>query len=118
MPLRVRTVRNTSSGIAEIINAIDYAVLNGASIINASFGSPDSSQAEEDAIERARGKNVLFIAAAGNEGNDTDDYPMYPADYPIDNIISVLSTDPTDHKGYQSCYGYETVDSGAPGEPI
>jgi subtilisin family serine protease len=120
MPLRIRTVRDTSSGIAEIVNAIDYAVLNGASVINASFGDYHFSQAEEDAIERARGKNVLFIAAAGNwyNGYDTDDSPIYPADYPLDNIISVLSTDPTDHKGYQSCYGYNSVDLGAPGEPI
>ncbi len=118
MTLRYNAGNDSFIGISEIVNAIDYATSNGASVINASFGSNNFSQAEEDAINRARGKNVLFIAAAGNDGNDTDDYPVYPADYPLENIISVLSTDPTDHKGYWSCYGDESVDLGAPGEPI
>ena len=124
--VKIMTLRCGATGVnlALSINAIDYAIKNGVNVLNASYGAfgPNAfSQAEEDAIERARGKNVLFIAAAGkgDPGWDMDEEdPWYPACYPLDNIISVLSTNPTDHKGYQSCYGYESVDLGAPGEPI
>jgi hypothetical protein len=89
-------------------------------VINASYGEHAYTQAEKDAIDRARQKNVMFVAAAGNDnpGRDNDDWAIYPASYSLENIISVLSTDPTDHKGYQSNYGDESVDLGAPGEPI
>jgi hypothetical protein len=104
--------------VTAIVNATDYAIKNGVSVLNASYGGSGFSQAEQDSISRALAKNVLLIAAAGNGGDDTDDSPVYPACYPLDNIISVLSTDNTDHKGSQSCYGDESVDLGAPGEPI
>jgi len=101
------------------ILGIEYAVDNGARVINASWGGYGYSQALYDAIEAARDAEVLFVAAAGNEGTNNDGpTPSYPASYDLDNIISVLATDHDDQISYFSNYGHTSVDIGAPGEDI
>jgi subtilisin family serine protease len=58
--------------------AITYAVDHGARIINLSIGGETTSTTEQNAIEYAASRNVLLVAAAGNEylsGNPTE----YPA---------------------------------------
>ena len=71
----------SSSDIAE---AIDYAVAQGADVINMSFGGYSRSQLEEDALAVAFGQAVL-VAAAGNDGVVNLPCPlgrdMYPAAY-------------------------------------
>ena len=105
--------------IADTISAIDYAANKGARVINASWGTGAYSQALYDAIQRARSKGVLFIAAAGNWSNlqwyDNDAIPVYPASYALDNILAVLSTDHNDNLSSFSHYGKMSVDIGAPG---
>ena len=51
--------------------------LNGVSdaVINLSFGGPGLSLPEADAINYAAKAGVLVVAAAGNRGTDTVDYP-------------------------------------------
>lgn len=72
---------------SDIAEAINYAVANGADIINMSFGGYAKSQVEEDALAVAFGQCVL-VAAAGNDGlwNEVacdliNARPMYPAAY-------------------------------------
>ncbi len=101
--------------VASEVRAIDFAIQNGASVINASFEGGEYSQAEYDAIARFRDAGGIFIAAAGNEGSDNDTTHYYPADYDLDNIISVAATDQNDALADFSNYGDETVDIGAPG---
>ena len=91
--------------------AIEYAAYNGADIINCSLGG-GASNAEREAVAYACSLNVLVVAAAGNDANDT---PMYPASYP--GVLSVAWTDRTDKKYYNSSYGY-TIDLSAPGSDI
>ena len=43
---------------------------------------------EEDAIRALRSKNILLVAAAGNEEQNLDTTPSYPASYNLDNIIA------------------------------
>ncbi|MDH3324754.1 MAG: S8 family serine peptidase, partial [Candidatus Peregrinibacteria bacterium] len=74
---------------SDIEDAIRFAVNNGADVINASFGGPTYSQGIKDAIQYARDNNVLFITAAGNYASDNDTTPFYPANYDLENIISV-----------------------------
>lgn len=84
-----------SSDVAE---AIQYAYMNGASVINMSFGGPTLSLAVEDALEDAYNQCVL-VAAAGNNGLcnqlgcpiHMNAQPMYPAALPY--VIGVMSTD-------------------------
>jgi len=101
------------------IKSIVYAADNGAKVINASWGGDEFAQALYDAIDYAGKKGVLFVAASGNDGQNADKYPMYPAAYDLDSIISVASI--SDVKGKLSGfsnYGAKSVDIAAPGENI
>ena len=92
MPLRYLDAFGSGS-IADEISAINYARVNGAKIINASFGGSTYSQSEKDAISNAGSAGILFVAAAGNDGTDNDSSHEYPSDYDLSNIISVAATD-------------------------
>jgi len=90
---------------------------------NNSWGGGGFSQALKSAIDRANTANILFVAAAGNGGNDgvgdnNDATPNYPASYTSANIISVASITSTGGKSSFSNYGATTVDIGAPGSSI
>ena len=100
--------------VADEISAIDYAIRNGAKIINASFGDFNYSQSEYNAIEKAKNAGILFIAAAGNSGKDNNRFPHYPSGYDLPNIISVAASTPNDTLASFSNYG-NTVDVAAPG---
>lgn len=97
------------------VAAIKYAVANGADIINYSAGGTDFSGEERAAIEEARRKGVLFVAAAGNERSNSDQHKYYPADYGLENIISVTAIDQSVAVLPSSNYGVQTVDIAAPG---
>ncbi|MGA2322215.1 MAG: S8 family serine peptidase [Sedimentisphaerales bacterium] len=111
---------NGSGSLSDSISGIQYAVSNGAKVINASWGySPGVPvsylQPLYDAIAAARDANVIFVAAAGNSGNNNDASPVYPASFDLGNVISVMATTNTDAQAYYSNYGLMTVDLGAPG---
>jgi subtilisin family serine protease len=121
MPIKVGNLDGTFIDSA-IVNGIDYAIYNGAFLLNGSYGGA-FSQSEQAAISRALGKGRLFIAAAGHGpsgGKDLDNClsPVYPACYPLDNIISVLGTIDNDDIDYRSNWGLTSVDLGAPGTEI
>jgi Subtilisin-like serine proteases len=109
---------------ANAIRAIDYftdlKVRHGLDIVatNNSWGGGGYSQALFDAISRAQARNILFVAAAGNESNDNDRRPSYPASYSHDCIISVASITSTGALSSFSNYGRTSVDLGAPGSNI
>ncbi|TSA41698.1 MAG: hypothetical protein D4R58_01095, partial [Betaproteobacteria bacterium] len=76
---------------SDAIEAINYAVAHGARIVTASWGGEAYSEALFNVISAAAAKNVLFIAAAGNDGSDNDLLPSYPANYPLDHVISIAA---------------------------
>jgi thermitase len=96
----------SSSGLA---NGINWAVSNGAKVINMSIGVR-ASRTLETAINNAWSKGVVLVAAAGNGGNTSK---IYPAAYP--NVIAVAATDNKDAKASFSTYGASWVDIAAPG---
>jgi subtilisin family serine protease/surface antigen len=102
----------------DAVRAVDYATRMGADVINASFGGGPYSQAMFDAISRANNAGVLFVAAAGNESNNNDLRPSFPADYNLPNVISVAATDHRDRLAGFSNFGRNSVDIGAPGVNI
>lgn len=110
--------------LAEILAAIDYALVNGADVINASFGSklgPWGQLAMQDALLAALAEDVLVVAAAGNQqptGNDNDVAPFYPASIDLPNVISVAATDRFDQLAPFSNYGATSVHLAAPGAEI
>lgn len=98
-----------------IIAAVEYAVENGARIINCSFGGYGESAALLDIFRLADQNGVLVVAAAGNESLNNDLLPIYPAGYDLPNIISVAAVDEDGALAAYSNFGVESVDVAAPG---
>lgn len=114
MPLRF--INSSGEGtVSDAIKAIDYATKMGAKILNNSWGGASYSQALYDAIKNS---NTLFVAAAGNDGLNTDNSPTYPASYDLSNILSVAAIDNKGNLASFSNYGVNTVDVAAPGVNI
>ncbi len=120
----IKYLDSTSTGrTSDALRAIDYAVQNGAMILNNSWGSNNMSQNLSNAIERARQKGVLFVAAAGNGDNhgrgiNLDLHPFYPASFNHNNVISVAASDTYNRLTAWSNYGGVRVDLSAPGSQI
>jgi subtilisin family serine protease len=104
--------------LSGIISCIDFAIARGAKVINASYGGFFFSQAEFDAVSRANNAGMLFVAAAGNESNNNDLLPAYPASFNLGNIISVAALDRFDRMAAFSNFGRASVQLGAPGVEI
>lgn len=102
--------------VSNTIEWINFAINNWAKVINASYGWPNFSQAEYDAIETAKDNWVLMVIAAWNNWSDNDWWShFYPSDYDLDNIISVASLGEDDTLSYFSNYWLTSVDIAAPG---
>jgi len=113
-----------SGYISDAIKAVDYFTdlktrygMNIAATSN-SWGGGGYSQGLYDAINRAKAKDILFIAAAGNDGINTDVTLNYPSCYNLDNIISVAAYNNSETLPSWTNYGATTVDLGAPGVSI
>lgn len=100
------------------LKGIDYATTNGARIMNNSWGGGGESATLKAAIERANDAGVLFIAASGNERNNNDSRPTFPANYNVPNVLSVAAVDSKGKLASFSNYGKNTVHVGAPGVGI
>jgi len=98
--------------------AIHYAVNHGADVINASWAGPGYSTTLRNAINYARSRGVVFVAAAGNAASDNDRWASYPAGYDLGNVVSVAASDRSDRLASFSNYGEQTVDLAAPGAQI
>ena len=103
---------------SDAIDAIEYAIDNGAHMTTNSWGGGGASQALQDAIQASGNAGMLFLAASGNSALNADNTPMYPAAYPQENIVSVNSTDRNDQLSSFSNYGLTSTDLGAPGSAI
>jgi len=106
-----------SATVSNEIICINYAVANGAKVINISYGSSGYSQSEYDAIKAARDAGVILVASAGNDGASNDNVIEYPASYALENVVAVANTDRTDHLDSHSTYG-GLVELAAPGTDI
>ncbi|MDP7013642.1 MAG: S8 family serine peptidase, partial [Verrucomicrobiota bacterium] len=109
---------NNFGSTAAIIAGVDYATQNGAHVINESLGGYGFSQAEFDVCAAAGDAGILIAAAAGNESNNNDSRPAYPASFDLENIISVAATTHQDLPAGFTNYGKTSVDLGAPGVDI
>lgn len=104
--------------VAHTIEAMEYARLNGAKIVNASYADREFSQAEKDMIAQLNSAGILFVAAAGNEGIDSDQTPSYPAGYDLPNIIAVAASNENDGLASFSNFGRVNVHVAAPGDGV
>ncbi len=81
--MSVRAVPDGDERDKDVANAIRYAVDNGASIINMSFGKGYSwdKKVVNDAVAYAAKKDVLLVHAAGNSAQNNDNTDNFPNDY-------------------------------------
>ena len=112
---------------SDAIQAIDYMtnlkIRKGLNIValNHSWGGPSFSQALLDAFTRAAKAGIISVAAAGNNTNNIDVTPFYPASFNTtasagyDSIISVAAIQSDGALASFSNYGRNQVDLGAPG---
>ncbi|WP_344193396.1 S8 family serine peptidase, partial [Kribbella karoonensis] len=110
---KVRPVKvlddNGEGSDANVINGINWAVKNGARVINMSLAGGGDNPVLHTAIQNAVAKGVVLVAAAGNTGASV---PQYPAAY--SEVLSVGATNWYGALTSFSTYG-DTVDIAAPG---
>ena len=108
---------NGDGYVSDIVDAFAYAKQKGAKIVNASLSGNSYSSALADSIEAAPG--VLFVVAAGNDGEDlgVPGNGAYPCEYDMSNIICVGASTQSDQLADFSNYGPQ-VDLAAPGTSI
>ncbi|MFN2510705.1 MAG: S8 family serine peptidase [Pyrinomonadaceae bacterium] len=105
------------------IEAINYVIDRkragvNVRVISASWGTRLPSRALEDVIRKAHEAGILFVAASGNDGANTDQFPQYPAGYDLGNLISVAALNRKDELASFSNYGAKRVHLAAPGANI
>jgi subtilisin family serine protease len=111
---------------ADAISSVLYSVNHGARVSSNSWHVFEDAQALYDAINTARSAGDLFVAAAGNDGVNTDARPNWPSIYVannhwgvgLDNIVSVAATDNRDGVASFSNFGLQTVNLGGPGVDV
>lgn len=115
----VRALDERGSGTdADLAAAITYAAAQGARILTASFGGGES-RAIREAIAAA--PQVLVVAAAGNDGLSNEPPApdrIFPCSLPLENVVCVAATGPTDRLAGFSNFGVTTVDIAAPGVDV
>jgi len=115
-PVKIMPLRVLEAGVGDdftIAEAIRYAVDNGADVINMSLGGYGYNQLLTDACNYAFSKNVVVVAAAGNEGMDVENYS--PASIP--GVITVSAIDVNNNLADFSNFG-SPVELTAPGVNI
>lgn len=112
MPLRAFAADGTGN-LFNVIQAIYYAVDNGAQVINMSFGCACNSAELNNALSYAAGRGVVLVASVGNENTLTKAYPAASS-----LVIGVSATNFDDTKAWFSNYGGANAYVSAPGAGI
>jgi subtilisin family serine protease len=108
MPLRVFDDLGNADAFT-IARAIRYAVQNGATVINMSFGMTSEFAVVKDAVEFAIDRGVTVVASAGNSDTNA---PQFPAGF--NGVMGIAATDLNDKKTTFSNFGKD-IDVDAPG---
>jgi subtilisin family serine protease len=111
----------TTANAVKAVNYItDLKTRHGLKIVatNNSWGGGGYSTALYNAIANAGAADILFVAAAGNNGVNIDASPFFPASYDLATIISVAAIDKLGNLASWSNFGATRVDLGAPGVGI
>lgn len=108
----------TNDTLESSIRSFRYAIENGAKIINFSGGGAKKSKTEEEIVRLAEQKQILLVAAAGNDGHDTDQLHFYPANYLFTNVLSVAALNSKNRLLSSSNFGMKTIKLAAEGENL
>ncbi|HEU5424190.1 MAG TPA: S8 family serine peptidase, partial [Nitrolancea sp.] len=111
LPVKILNQSGVGS-TANFVAGINYAVAQGARVINISAGGIDDSQALEDALRNAEAHGAVVVAATGNDGVDAVSYPAA-----VTSVLAVSASDQSDTVPGFATYG-AYVDLAAPGVDI
>lgn len=108
LPIRVLNADGVGS-LLSITKGIEYALANGARVINLSCGIGRRSEALDDVFSRLAEKGAILVASAGNENVSTGPYPAA-----AEHVLAVAAVESDRTKSKYSNYGL-WVDVVAPG---
>lgn len=92
--------------------ALNWARTHGAKVVNMSFGGSGNSQTLQTAVQQAHAAGLVLVAAAGNNGNATLNYPAA-----YNEVISAAATDSNDNRASFSNANAD-VELAAPGVSV
>lgn len=111
----LKFMSGSSGDLNNAIAAIEYAHALGVRIINCSWDSTNYNAKLEAVMKRYR--DILFICSAGKYDADLARTPVYPACFPLENVLCVAAVDSRGNICEDSGYGRE-ADIAAPGKNI
>ena len=111
--------------LADAVRVVDYAVAARRAGVNlrvlvVGWGGYSPSETLRAALADAAAEGILVVAPAGDDANDNDQRPYYPASYGsapanLPNVIAVAATSKSDGRLPGGNYGATSVHLGAPG---
>lgn len=109
LPVKVFPDSGGGATSSDIIDGLQYAMEQGAQVVNLSLGGPGGLAAEGDKIHELTQAGIIVVAAAGNDGAAGVSYPAAFAD-----SIAVSAVDENENLTAYSNFGPE-IDIAAPG---
>lgn len=118
--MAVRVLTDGGGTTADIVRGIDFALENGAGVINMSLGGPAGvyDSIFSAAVADAAARDVVVVTAAGNAAANNDTEPMVPCAFEHENLLCVAALDQHFNIAGFSNWGETSVDVGAPGVNI
>ena len=122
--MALKWILGSGSGVnSDAVDCVNYATMMrqrgiNLRLTNNSWRFFSYSQSLLDALTAAEAADLLFVASAGNDSEDSDLEPHYPSSYALDSVLSVASTTDRDELSGFSNYGALSVDLAAPGSSI
>lgn len=119
MNLKVFSANPEDSDISSAADAMYYAIINGAKILNCSWNKGRGiAQSVIDAIDQVEASGGLVVNSSGNSSIDIGNTSIYPSVDDANCLIVVMATNRYDQRWSGSNYGAVSVDLAAPGADI
>lgn len=100
---------------SDAVIGVDFALTNGARVLNISWTSPTNSIVFSNLLWRAGQVGAVVVTAAGNTPANLDLLPQWPACLGLPHQLTVAASTRTDERYNQSAYGPQSVHLYAPG---
>ncbi len=111
LPIRV-VDSDGQADLFSVLLGLEYALSQGADVINLSLSIPEPSQLLQEWILKAKNANALVVTSAGNDNHSNLEFPATEM-----AVLSVASVNENNLKSDFSNYSFK-VDVAAPGEAI
>ena len=98
--------------------AMEYAANMGAKVTSNSYGGPGDGSTYYGGVSYLNSRGVLFVASAGNDGQNNDVLAHQPSNIDLPNVIAVANSTSSDFLSPSSNYGAAKVHLAAPGTSI